>query len=391
MRILIVHCGYPLNQSAGEGVRTMNMARSLKNLGHEICILMTYNVLNFRLKNLKFIQKKDDITQIHIPTFPISKFLELALLYNRIIVWLVAKIVRSQAIQAEITWSASITKFVSSLPLITDFHSDLVPELEATNRSKQFIEKSKRDNIYALKNSHRILCVSQTLHDNLAQTYNAFHEYNILPCSVNFQLFSKERMERREEFRECYGLSDRIVLAYLGGTHQWQCLNETFDIFSRLHKLDNRYYFCLFTNGNLSSFSSKIESIRDSFMTMPLSEDNLVEHLSMIDAGFVIRDNMLLNANSSPTKIGEYMACGAMVIATQYSGDAPFLIKGSGFGFILNSITPEDHEIEKLNETIKEYHKNYCEYSIQVRQYIEYNRDWERNEEKLEVIYGNLS
>lgn len=391
MRILIVHCGYPLNQAAGEGVRTMNMARSLNNLGHKVYMLMIYSVLNFRLKNLKFIRKGDGITQVHIPTFPISTFLGLALFYNRIIVWLVARITRSQAIQAEITWSASITKFVSSLPLITDFHSDLVPELEATNRSKKFIEKSRRDNIYALKNSHRILCVSQTLHDNLSQTYNASHKCNILPCSVDFQLFTNDRLDKRKVLREYYGLSNRIILAYLGGTHQWQCLNETFNIFSRLHKLDNRYYFCLFTNGNLSSFASKIESIKDSFMTMPLDKDNLAEHLSMIDAGFVIRDNMLLNANSSPTKTGEYMACGAMVIATQYSGDAPFLIKGSGFGFIADSITPRDQEIEKLNEMLIDYHNNYRDNSILVRQYIEYNRDWKRNEEKLEVIYGNLS
>ena len=204
MRILIVHNGYPLNQAAGEGVRTMNMARSLNNLGHKVCVLMIYSVLNFRLKNLKFIQKKDGIIQIHIPTFPISKFLRLASFYNSIIVWFVAKIVRSQAIQAEITWSASITRLISSLPLITDFHSDLVPELEATNRSKQFIEKSKRDNIYALKKSYRILCVSQTLHDNLVRTYNAFYECNILPCNVDFQTFTKDRLKKRNELKEYY-------------------------------------------------------------------------------------------------------------------------------------------------------------------------------------------
>lgn len=390
MNILIVHSGYPLNEAAGEGVRTMNMAKSLTEMGHKVVILMLYSVLNMKLKNLKFIVKEDGIKQIQIPTFPTSKCLKIALFYNRLMVWLTVKLTRANAIQAEVTWSASTAGFVKKLPLITDFHSDLVPELEATGRSAAFIEKSKRDNIYALSNSYQILCVSKTLHDNLSNTYFSKYPYNLLPCNVDFKTFTRDRLTKRAELREKYGLTDKIVLAYLGGTHQWQCLNETFDIFTRLHKLDSRYYFCLFTNGNLKHFESKIEAIKDSFMTMSLGRDNLVEHLSIIDAGFVIRENLLLNANSSPTKIGEYMAVGAMVIATKYSGDAPELINEIGYGYILNSIMPTDVEIKELNLKIKAFVLDYKNSSVKIREYIEYFRDWKRNKEKLNKIYTDF-
>ena len=390
MKILIIHCGYPLNESAGEGVRTMNMAKSLSNLGHSVVVLMLYSILNFKVKNLKFINYDEGVKQIHIPTFPTSRLLKLALLYNSFIVWMVVKFLSIKAIQAEVTWSASVTRFVKNIPLVTDFHSDLVPELTSTNRSPSFIDKSVDDNYYALQNSYRILCVSKTLHDNLSKTYQSIFPYNILPCNVDFKTFTRERMKPREELRKKYGLKDKIILSYLGGTHPWQCLDETFDIFFKLRSLDTRYYFCLFTNGNLDAYAFKIEKIKDSFMTMSLAKNNIVEHLSMIDVGFVIRDNLLLNANSSPTKIGEYMAVGAMVVATKYAGDAPVLIKESGYGFVLESKDPSVEEIEKLSDSILAYKDKYDSNSLKVRDYIEYARDWQRNEDKLDDIYRSI-
>lgn len=389
MNILIVHGGYPLNKAAGEDVRTMNMARSLTNLENNVVVLFLYNVLNFRLRNIDFFYKKEGVTYVFIPSFPISRLLKLGLFYNRLIVWLVAKICKAQVVQAEVTWSASMTKF-TKLPLVTDFHSDLVPELESMNYSASFIKKSRKDNVYALIKSSKILCVSEVLYENLSKQYNVSRSYSLLPCSVDFKFFSEYRLKRREEFREMYGLKNKIVLGYLGGTHQWQCLNETFDIFQKLLLLDDRYYFCLFTKGDLSAFDGKIDSIKGSFMTMPLEKNNLLEHLSMLDAGFVIRDNLLLNVNSSPTKIGEYMACGAMVIATKYSGDAPTLISHSGYGFVLNSINPSNEEIQDLHQNILNFCNNYSKLSPKVRDFIRYSRDWMRNEEELQKIYNEL-
>lgn len=292
MNVLIVHGGYPLNKAAGEDVRTINMARSLTNLGNSVVVLFLYNVLNFRLRNIKFVYKKKGICFVCIPSFPISRFLNLGMFYNRLIVWLVAKICRSQVVQAEVTWSASMTKF-ANLPLVTDFHSDLVPELESMKCSVSFVNKAHEDNLYALNKSSKIICVSKVLYDNLSGKYNLSRSFSLLPCSVDFGYFVECELGRREEYREMYGLKNKIVLGYLGGTHQWQCLNETFDIFQKLLTLDDRYYFCLFTKGDLSAYRTKIDSIKDSFMTMPLEKSNLLQHLSMLDAGFVIRDNLL--------------------------------------------------------------------------------------------------
>lgn len=390
MNILIIHSGYPLNNASGEVVRTKNMAKSLASFGHKVTVLLLYNVKCFRPKNAKLITHENNIRYIKIPTFPTSKLLKFGAIYNKMMVWLVVQLIQPKVIQAEITWSASITSFVKRKKLVTDFHSDLVPEVESLGGSKVFIDKLKQDNIYALTNSDYILCVSNKLHDNLFKTYGFSFPSNILPCNVDFGLFAKERLLGREKIKQVLGLDGKIILAYLGGTHQWQCLNETLDIFKRLRLLDNKYYFCLFTNGSLKPFAAQIESIKDVFLTMELNTNNIVEYLSIVDAGFVIRDNLLLNANSSPTKTGEYMAAGAMAIATKYSGDAPELISESQFGYILNSINPTDREIRELNEKIQDFVSDVELNRVKVREYIEYSRSWNRNKEKLNKIYCEL-
>lgn len=388
MNVLIIHCGYPIGTNTGECVRTINMATSLAKLGHIVTLLRLYSVAKFRFQKVVFREK--GIMVISLPTFPISHFLKIGLFYNRLIVWFISKLKRIDVIQAEITWSASITGFVKNLPLITDFHSDLVPELEFMNKSANFKHKAQRDNIYALKNSTRIICVSDILHQNLCRTYHVSFPPCILPCNVDFDLFNTERLLSRNSFRARYRLEDKIVLCYLGGTHHWQCLDETFNIVMKLRRLDDRYYFCLFTQGDLTPYTSKIKELEGNFMTMPLGRNNLVEHLSMIDAGFLIRDNMLLNANSSPTKTAEYMVCGAMVITTKYAGDAPSLIKECNGGFVLDSISPSDDEIANLHEYIQCYVEDYKARSLSIRNFVCENRSWEYNESKLNSLYIDL-
>lgn len=387
MRILIIHLGVLINNTGGDCVRTENMASSLLKLGNRVYILYLYSILKLRFDNLKFINKQEGVTRIYIPTLPISKLCSIGQYINNIIVWAVYRLLKIDLVQAEISWSASITKLISK-PLITDFHSDIVPELESTGGSKSFINKSIKDNIYALNNSDSIICVSKTLEQNLIKGYSANSNSFILPCCVNLDHFNEERLSARSRLRKEYNLEGRIVLCYQGSTHQWQCLDETFDIFLKLKSLDERYFFCLFTKDNLDKFRDRIEACQGSFMTKSLDKNDVVENLSIIDAGFVIRENLTLNVNSSPTKTSEYMAAGAMVIATQFSGDTPELIKESQSGFIIDSTTPSQEEVSSLHKSICDYVSDYSSKSTNIKKFIKARRSWSNNEDILREIYS---
>ena len=105
----------------------------------------------------------------------------------------------------------------------------------------------------------------------------------------------------------------------------------------------------------------------------------------------LLRHNSLVNINASPTKIAEYMAVGAMVIATKYSGDAKVLVEDSGYGMILDEIENISSEmIDELNLKIHSYKENKENASATIKNYIFKSRLWHANEIKLKSLYSNI-
>ena len=56
--------------------------------------------------------------------------------YQSFIIWLLVKLYKIDVIQAELSHAAVCAKLLPQIPLVTDFHSDLVPEFEMANMSK---------------------------------------------------------------------------------------------------------------------------------------------------------------------------------------------------------------------------------------------------------------
>ena len=168
-------------------------------------------------------------------------------------------------------------------------------------------------------------------------------------------------------------------------------MDETLDIFLRLKKKDDRYFLCIYTNDDLTPFAKKIELLGNDCLCMSLRYEQVPLYLSIIDAGFVLRHNSLVNINASPTKIAEYMAVGAMVIATKYSGDAKVLVEDSGYGMILDEIENISSEmIDELNLKIHSYKENKENASATIKNYIFKSRLWHANEIKLKSLYSNI-
>ena len=191
--------------------------------------------------------------------------------------------------------------------------------------------------------------------------------------------------------RACYSLEDRIVLCYSGGLYVWQCIDETIRLIKFLIQKNPRYYFCLYTCDDTRDVEKKLKPIEGSYMIRSLTKEEVPAYLSIIDVGFVLRENNLVNINASPTKTAEYLAAGAMVVASQYAGDAPDLISQSGNGVVLNSFDFTDRDVENLDKQIKLYVDNYKLNSNRTKSFIFENRVWAYNEQLLIDIYKGIN
>lgn len=388
--VLVIHRGYPLGIDAGDKVRTLNMVASLQHMGYHVILLgfFTKGISSFGKEKKSLPSGLKSILLYSLPNK--MGLARLAEFFRAIITYVICNYYSIDIIQAELSCSATCARFVPGIPLITDFHSDIVPELEMGGYSPGVIRHAATENKFALEHSDRTITVSDNLCNNLSVYGKTLSHNFILPCNFNAEPFITLNSDIREQLRAEYGISDRIVLCYSGGFHVWQCIKETLEVVIRLRKLNSQYYLCLFTNDSTVPYADLLAQLDGNYMVKGLSRTEVPAFLSMVDAGFVMRGNSLVNINSSPTKTSEYLAAGAMVIATQYSGDAPRQIDESRCGVVLNELQVSDEEMSNLNKQIIDYARNYKQNAVKAKDYVFKHRVWASNENKLSNLYNHL-
>ncbi|CDE62999.1 putative uncharacterized protein [Parabacteroides sp. CAG:409] len=389
-KVLIIHRGYPLGSNAGDKVRTLNMAKSLQRIGFQVFLLGFYTK-GFSLKKKEIEQLPNGIKPLFYFTLPNRFHLHhVAALYRAILTWLICKYYSIDLVQGELASAANCVRFLPKLPLITDFHSDIVPELEMDGYLPYQIENARSENVYAIKRSAKTITVSANLRKNLSVYGTTDAPNYVLPCNFVAEPYLNFTMERRKAMRIEYGLDDRILLCYSGGLHVWQCISETINLVIELRKHNPAYFLCIFTNDSIEPYKDKLSLLENSYMVKSLKHDEVPTHLLMADVGFVLRANSLVNINSSPTKTSEYMAAGMMVVATQYAGDVPQLIHDSGCGYTLKGPVASPDEIKSLDLKITEFMSNRCVEFEKSRKFIFEHRVWEVNECILNQLYQDL-
>ena len=118
--------------------------------------------------------------------------------------------------------------------------------------------------------------------------------------------------------------------------------------------MDDRIYFAFFTNGKLNQYKQAIAEIgENNIMIKALNPSQIPSYMKILDGGFLLRDDLILNVVSSPTKIGEYLASGAALICTPYSGDYKLYTEGRDNCFVVNSYS--DEEIKRLIDWLWKY------------------------------------
>lgn len=188
-----------------------------------------------------------------------------------------------------------------------------------------------------------------------------------IPCCVDLELFNIRRAD--EEFlptadpppaeKTRLGLSGRFVFVYSGSVGTYNLLNEMFDFFNEAVKLIPTACFLVLTQNEkrIEEFLKERPDIaKDRIIVSYAPQDRLPDFLSIADAGFVFRRTSPTAIAASPTKFGEYLACGLPVISTPHIGDLDDIINSNEIGIVLNGYEKSDYiqAVTKLLVLLKE-------------------------------------
>lgn len=351
-RVLIVFPGIKIKNDEGSKHRLNCHINEYKKRGYEVDVLAFCRDVNFSCESKYLNPNANWIIRPYAIPLGWNLFLaKLSLIYFGLIIAFHTWIKKYTVVQMELFWCKSILS--SRTPIyITDVHGDLVYELKETGRAKPwftnfFVKVQKR----IIDKSDICVVVSENLKHQLEKnTGSNVKDYSIISCAVNVEMFNNASKASIDGI----DLSNRIVLGYCGGFHGWQNFDEMIKVATRLHKLDKRIFLLAFSNSDVKPYMGLLEDLGEkNYYIKGLAPSEVPSYLKLMDAGLLLRSNLVLNIVSSPTKICEYLAAGVPLICTQYSGDYKRCVVNGVNGFVGEDPHFSDKEVELLLEWLK--------------------------------------
>jgi glycosyltransferase involved in cell wall biosynthesis len=152
--------------------------------------------------------------------------------------------------------------------------------------------------------------------------------HSVIPCCVDLSTFnfsSEDRKKRRDEL----GLDDRFTLVYSGSLDGWYLTEKMADFFAaflRRHPEGHLLWLTTGSHDRVKSLMSKRTITEANFSVRAVPAPEVTSYLSAADAGIAFIKPCISKLASSPTKNGEYLACGLPLILNAGIGDSDALV-----------------------------------------------------------------
>lgn len=201
-----------------------------------------------------------------------------------------------------------------------------------------------------------ILLVSQSMRSHLISKWRltSGERMDIVP------IYSR-RPRRQKGARDAGKGELGFKFVYSGGMQSYQCVPAMLELFKRIVEVEPRAKLLILT----PEVDVATRHVIDAFGGVPsfvridsAPQESVAEILPDYDAGFVLRESNILNKVSCPTKIGEYLEAGLIVICTASAGHAAEAASETGAAVVLRG-DGHAEDISGLIEDLRRARLNY--------------------------------
>ncbi|MBA2703362.1 MAG: glycosyltransferase family 4 protein [Blastocatellia bacterium] len=169
--------------------------------------------------------------------------------------------------------------------------------------------------------------------------------HEVVPCCTDLELF-RFRPEDRERRRKELGLDDKLVLVYSGSIDGWYLTEKMAEFFAHLKTGRQDAHFLWLTHGSHERIRQLMRAnglSESDYTAMSVSSRDVPSHLSASDAGLAFIKPSFSKQASSPTKYGEYLACGLPLIINAGVGDSDDLMMTEGIGVLVGEFNESEY------------------------------------------------
>jgi glycosyltransferase involved in cell wall biosynthesis len=178
-------------------------------------------------------------------------------------------------------------------------------------------------------------------------------QHAVIPCCADLSVFKfsdEDRARRRAEL----GIADKFTIVYSGSLDGWYLTQQMADFFAVFRRRRPDSHFLWLTNGSherVKAVMAKRNVPPDQFSVLSVPARVVPSYLSAADAALSFNKPSFSKIASSPTKNGEYLACGLPLIINAGIGDSDALIDEWSAGVLLEEFS--DTEYDAAGEAIE--------------------------------------
>jgi len=179
-------------------------------------------------------------------------------------------------------------------------------------------------------------------------------QHEVIPCCVDLARFKFSATERERRRREL-GLEDQFTVVYSGSLDGWYLTEQMADFFAALLKRNQQAHLLWLTNGSPERVRKLMRSREvetKNFSVLSVASAEVPSYLAAADAGLAFIKRCISKLASSPTKNGEYLACGLPLVINAGVGDSDALIDDWNAGVLIEEFT--DREFAEAGRVIEE-------------------------------------
>ena len=171
--------------------------------------------------------------------------------------------------------------------------------------------------------------------------------HEVIPCCVDLERFrfdEGERVRRRGEL----GLADEFTIVYSGSLDGWYLTEKMADFFASLVRRNSRAHLLWLTTGSHERVRELLKGRgvgADLFSVLAVAAHEVPSYLAAADAGLSFIKRCVSKLASSPTKNGEYLACGLPLIINTGIGDSDALVNDWRAGVLVSDFTEDQYAL----------------------------------------------
>jgi glycosyltransferase involved in cell wall biosynthesis len=159
---------------------------------------------------------------------------------------------------------------------------------------------------------------------------------SIIPTCTNLEIFRPMQQQRAER--------GSFTLGYVGSAGSWYMFEEVAKAVRLLFQTRTDARFLVINKGDHDAIRAKLRDAdvdldRVEIVASPFTE--VAQHIARMDAGIFFYRPTWSKTATSPTRLGEFLACGKPVLANRGVGDVEETLTETGTGIAINRFDPE--------------------------------------------------